>query len=209
MASNIALKRAKRAQQRKQVVALKRRLEVVESALGLRARRAAQSPIRLCALHGEVVDGAVEGGIASVVLARGRTQDFVTVAIFLVDTFCLGIKDVFFRDLDGDELAFICEGLSETAPLTAVEPAYARKLLREAAAWGASIGFRPHRDFVAAEQTFGDVGAESCDAAFTFGHDGRPLYMPGSTETRAQIRQRFAHLIARFGPDGFDYIAEL
>jgi hypothetical protein len=209
MASNVALKRAKRAQQRKQAVAVKRRLELVESALGPRARRAAQSPLRLCVLQGEVVDGAVAGGIASVLLARGRSQESVTAAIFLVDTYCLGIKDVIFRDFDADELAFVVKGMSANTPLTVVEPAYARKLLHQAAAWGTSIGFRPHRDFAAAEQIFGDVSADACDAAFSFGHDGKPFYVPGPTETRAQVRQRFAHLIARFGPDGFDYITEL
>ena len=209
MASNIALKRARRAKQRKQVVAGKRRLELVESALGPRARRVAQSPIQLCAIHGEVVDGAVEDGIASIVLARGRSPRFVTAAIFLVDTYCLGIKDVLFTDFEADELDLLCEGMAATAPLSEVEPAYARKLLHEAAAWGASIGFRPHRDFVAAEQIFGDVSADDCDVAFSFGREGKPLYVPGATETRTQVRQRLAHLLSRFGPEGFDYVVEL
>jgi hypothetical protein len=209
MASNVAFKRTKRARQRKQAVARRRQLELVESAIGARARRAASAPIRLCALHGEVAAGAVEGGVASVILARGRTAEFATAAIFLVDTFCLGIKNVIFRDLDSDELAFICERMSETAPLAAIEPAHARGFLREAAAWGASIGFKPHRDFVAAEQLFGDVSADACDTAFTFGQDGKPFYMTGPTETRARIRQRLAHLLARFGPDGFEYAVGL
>jgi hypothetical protein len=187
----------------------RRRLELVESTIGAQACRAAETPIRLCALHGQIVDGAVDGGIASVLLARGRTPAVVTTAVFLVDTFCLGIKDVIFDELEADELAFLVESMAEAAPLTGVEPAYALKLLREAAAWGASIGFKPHREFVAAEQLFGDVRAEACDSAFSFGKDGKPFYAPGPTETRAQVRQRLAHLLARFGPEGFDYVVEV
>jgi len=209
MASSAILKRQRRAQQRKQAVVSKRQLELVESTIGARARRAAAMPIRVCALHGQLVDGAVDGGIASVVLARGRTPDYATAAIFLVDTFCLGVKDVIVQEFEADQLAFLIESMAEVSPVTELEPSYARKLLREAAAWGASIGFKPHRDFVAAEQLFGDVRAEACEAVFTFGKDGKPFYMPGPTETRAQVRQRLAHLLARFGPDGFDHMVEV
>ena len=202
MATNLAVKRAKRAQARKQVVAQKRRLELVDSGLGAQARRAALAPIRLCLLHGDLI----EDGSASVVLARGHGETLTT-AVFLVDVYCLGIKDVFMRALDSDDLTMMCEEMAAAAPIAPVDPAYARKLLRDAAAWAASIGFKPPRDHAAIEQLFGDIDTDACDTAFTFGRDGKPLYIPGPSETRAQVRQRVTHLISRFGEEGFEYVA--
>ena len=50
MAINIAQKRARKAQRRKQVVAQKRRAEELEASLPARVLRAAQAPIQHCFL---------------------------------------------------------------------------------------------------------------------------------------------------------------
>ncbi|HUZ11274.1 MAG TPA: hypothetical protein VMU93_00295 [Caulobacteraceae bacterium] len=204
MASNVALKRARRAVERKRDMAQQRRLELVESRVGAQARRAAQTPIRRCLLHGDVEDG-----MANIILARGSTPHRLTTAFFLVDTYCLGVKDIALRDLDRADFDAAVEAMGATERLTEVEPAYGRKLIRDAAAWAASIGFRPHRDLVAVEQIFGDVEADACTAEFVFGKDGKPLYIPGPTETAAQVRQRLAHLMDQLGKDGFDCLMAL
>lgn len=200
MAASIALKRARKGLQRKQAVGQKRKLALVESAPAARARKAAAAPIRHCLLHGDIGDG-----MANVIVAREASPYRLVAAFFLVDLYCLGIKDVFLQEFGAEEFGMYSLVMGSEAPLTPVDPAYARKLLRDAAAWAASIGFKPHRDFVAVEQIFGDVDANACAKTFTFGKDGRPFYVPGPTETRAQIRQRFGHLVNRLGEDGFDY----
>jgi len=50
MATNMALKRARKAQRRKQVVAQKRRAEALEASLPARVLRAAHEPIQHCFL---------------------------------------------------------------------------------------------------------------------------------------------------------------
>jgi len=74
-------------------------------------------------------------------------------------------------------------------PLKEVDPSYARKLLREAAAWAQSVGFPPHRDFAVVEQMFGDVDPAACDVEFRFGRDGRPINMLGPSDPVSLIRQ--------------------
>jgi len=68
--------------------------------------------------------------------------------------------------------------------MASVDPSYARKLLRDVAAWAASIGFAPHRDFAAIERLFGDVSADASHAAFQFGREGKPLYVQSPTQLR-------------------------
>jgi hypothetical protein len=186
MAANMALKRARKAQRRKQVVAEKRRLELVDTGLAAQVRRAAEMPIQRCI----VTEGLFDVGIGTLHLARGATPHQLTVGSFLVDPFCLGIKDAFVRSANGEEFAFYIDSMAEDVPLKAVEPSYARKLLRDAAAWAHSKGFAPHRDFAIVEQIFGDVDPAACDVEFRFGRDGEPVYVPGPSEPLWLIRQR-------------------
>src|SRR5882757_2230282 len=105
MGTNMAVKRAKKAQRRKQVLAEKRRAEALEASLPARVLRAAQTPIQHCLLTEELF----ETGIGTLILARGATPHFLAFGSFLLDVFCLGIKDVTFESLERDEFAMYVE----------------------------------------------------------------------------------------------------
>ncbi len=188
--ANMALKRAAKANRRKAIVAEKRKLELLNDTLTARVLRAAQAPIQHCLIPETLFDR----GIGTVILARGISTYHLTLGIFLVDTWCLGIKDTCFRPMDAEAFETIIAQLDDTSPMASVDPSYARKLLRDAAAWAASIGFAPHRDFAAIERLFGDVKADACDATFQFGREGRPLYVQGPGGSPAQVRLRFGGL---------------
>lgn len=179
MAINIAQKRARKAQRRKQVVAQKRRAEDLEASLPVRVQRAAELPIQACFL----TEALFDGGMGTLVLARSATPDRVALSSYLLDTFCLGIKDVTFETVGGEYFQFYMDTTDRVSPLIEVDPTYARKLLRDLAAWSRSLGFAPHRDFAVVERIFGDVNAEASDAVFQFGRDGKPLYIPGPNDT--------------------------
>jgi hypothetical protein len=86
------------------------------------------------------------------------------------------------------------DALGRGSPLISVDPSYARKLLRDLAAWSQSIGFAPHRDFAAVERIFGDVSADASDADFRFGRDGKPVYISGPSDTAPLMRRRIENL---------------
>jgi hypothetical protein len=195
MATNIAQKRGRKAQRRKQMLAEKRRAEAVDAGLPARVLRAADAPIQHCLL----TESVFEGGIGTLVLARGATRHHLAFSSFLIDVFCLGIKDVMFGSIDGEDFEMYIDGTDAVT----VDPSYARKLLRDLAAWSRSIGFAPHRDFAAVERIFGNVSAEASDAAFRFGCEGKPFYVPGPNDTNAQIRLRIEQLRKHLGDDGF------
>ena len=201
MATNVAQKRARKAQRRKQVVAQKRRAELLESSLPARVLRAAHAPVQHCFLTESVFDI----GMGTLVLARGATHHHIALSSFLIDVFCLGIKDVMFESVESEVFEMYMEATDAGSPMISVDPSYARKLLRELAVWSQSIGFTPHRDFVAVERIFGDVSAEASDAVFRFGRDGKPVYIPGPTDTAPLIRRRIEQLQKSLGDDGFDF----
>lgn len=199
MAINMAQKRARKAERRKQVVAQKRRAEELEASLPSRVLRAGQAPIQGCFL----TEALFDGGMGTLVLARGATPHHVALGSFLLDTFCLGIKDVTFESVGGEYFQLYMDAMDAASPMVAVDPSYARKLLRDLAVWSRSIGFAPYRDFAAVERIFGDVNADASDEVFRFGHDGKPLYIPGPNDTAPLIRRRIEQLRKHLGDDGF------
>ena len=201
MATNIAVKRARKAQRRKQVVAQKRRAEALEASLPARVLRAAHAPLQHCFLTESVFDI----GMGTLVLARGATPHHISLSSFLIDVFCLGIKDVMFESVESEVFEMYMDATDAGSPMVSVDPSYARKLLRDVAAWSQSIGFAPHRDFAAVERMFGDVSADASDAVFRFGRDGKPVYIPGPSETAPLIRRRIGQLQKYLGDDGFGF----
>jgi hypothetical protein len=200
MATNIALKRARKAQRRKQVVAQKRRAELLDASLPARVLRAAHAPIQRCFLTESVFDI----GMGTLVLARGATPHHIAFGSFLIDVFCLGIKDVMFESVERDVFETYMDATDAGSPMVSVDPSYARKLLRDLAAWSQSIGFAPHRDFAAVERIFGDASADASDAVFRFGRDGKPVYIPGPNDTTPLIQRRIEQLQKHLGDEGFD-----
>jgi hypothetical protein len=201
MPTNMALKRARKAQRRKQVVAQKRRAEVLEASLPARVLRAAHAPIQHCFLTESVFDI----GMGTLVLARGATPRHVALSSFLIDAFCLGIKDVMFESVESEVFEMYMDATDAAAPMVSVDPSYARKLLRDLAAWSQSIGFAPHRDFAVVERMFGGVSADASDAVFRFGRGGKPVYIPGPSDTAPLIRRRIEQLQKYLGDDGFGF----
>lgn len=198
MATNMALKRGRKAQRRKQQVTEKRKAEALEMSLPNRVLRAAQTPIQRCLLPTNLY----EVGMGPLILARGATPDYLTMSSFLLDVLCLGIKDVTFAKIEGSTLGQYIDMAG--TPMAAVEPSLARKLLRELAAWSQSMGFAPHRDFAVAEQLFGDVDPDASDAVFEFGRDGKPFYVQGPGDSPQLVMRRLAQVqkVIRAGEAG-------
>src|ERR1700688_3881566 len=201
MATNMALKRARKAQRRNQVVAQKRRAEALEASVPARVLRAAHAPIQYCFLTESVFDI----GMGTLVLARGTTPHHIALSSFLIDVFCLGIKDVMFESVESEVFEMYMDATDAGSPMVSVDPSYARKLLRDLAAWSQSIGFAPHRDFAAVEPVFGDVSADASDAVFRCGRAAKPVYIPGPNDTAHLIQRRIEQLRKYLGDNGFGF----
>jgi hypothetical protein len=202
MSGRIAHRRAAKAARRKKLLAERRKTAVAERQLPLaeRMQRLGTAPLHSCLIREDA-----ECGISMVILTREAKGGGLVLASFLVDVHCLGVKDVLFRHSDRAEIEDIVAAMEEEAPFTAVDPSYARKLLRDCVAYARSIGIEPHPDYAATELLFGEASADACDASFVFGYEGKPLYVPGPTETPAKIRQRLEQLRRTLGEDGFHF----
>jgi yecA family protein len=147
-----------------------------------------------------------EHGLAHLLVARIRGDGSADVGVFLVDVFCLGVKDAFLEtDVPASELEeFIATNLPD-ASRERIHPACAKKLIDGAMAYAESLGFAPHRDFRKARRVLSGLDTALCPTEFTFGANGRPCFVQGPNDTPERIERVLAILEARCGPDGFDY----
>jgi yecA family protein len=146
-------------------------------------------------------------GLANVVMVRVRDDGSADFAMFLVDLFCLGVKDVISES--GVTEQSVQELVNERLPedfRERLHPACAKKMIEGAIAYAELLGFAPHRDFRKARKVLAGLDAAVCPTDFTYGEDGKPCYVRGANDDEARVEKILARLEARCGPDGFTYV---
>jgi hypothetical protein len=161
-----------------------------------------QAPIYEC----KIPKSLFEMGIGHIVFSRRFPSGKICVAVFLLDVFCLGVKDVFCHTVDPGEYTQIIERLAYNEPIESIDPACARKLIEGGVQYAQRLSLRPHPDYKVVEKIFGDVDAAACPLSFEYGSDGKPFYVAGPNDTPAKSRQVISVLEQQCGPDGFHYM---
>lgn len=147
-----------------------------------------------------------DAGIAQIIVARIRDNGRAEIGFFLVDQWCLGVKDAFLQD-DSSE-SELRELLRDRLPedfRERLHPACAKKMIEGAVAYAASLGIDPARDFRKAKRVLTGLNSSDCPETFTFGRDGKPFYVEGPDDDPERTERVLALLEKRFGADGFDY----
>lgn len=144
-------------------------------------------------------------GLGNLVVSR-RAANRVAVGVFLVDVFCLGVKDAFFDVVSLEKYQSLLASIRRDGPYVPIHPTCARKLVEEAVGYASSLGLDPHKDYRLAKAIFGDLDASVCPTSFEFGKDGKPLFFAGPNETPKRCRQILDTLAKHCGQDGYHYI---
>lgn len=153
-----------------------------------------------------ILKGWEEQGITRVVVARTRDAAWVEAGVFLVDAFCLGVKDAFLTEASAVDWPGVLNRMLPADERVALHPACARKFVEGAVAYTEALGIAPHRDYKKARRAFGSVSASDCPETFTYGQNGKPLFVAGPNDDAARIDRVMRVLTAKLGPDGFHYI---
>jgi hypothetical protein len=161
-------------------------------------------PVHECLM----AENMLETGLGSVWISRKLPNGKLAVGVFLLDIFCLGVKNAMLWEKmpQGQYEAMQAMSLGET--LVPVKPCCATKLILEAAAYAESLGFNPHEDHVTARTVLEGIETADCGADYEFGQDGRPLYIPGPNESPKMMARIIEQLRKRCGEDGFDVMTE-
>jgi hypothetical protein len=145
-------------------------------------------------------------GMSQVVIARFKNDGRVEMGVFLLDVYCLGVKNAFFVQGDESVLAEILQNIARSCgPLEEHSAAWGRKLVEGAANYALRLGFAPHRDYKKAARVLGGIDPKDCPETFTFGHNGKPHFIAGPNETEFRRDRIIKHLTKTLGSDGFNF----
>jgi hypothetical protein len=146
--------------------------------------------------------GGGERGLATVCVARTTGHERYEVCTYLVDYWCLGLKDTIgLKKFNGTQYREFLEMVYEHYD------SYQQISFTEAQAivWGSieyakTLGIKPHRDF---EQTKAHLGEWKGEMQLKFGRDGKPFYFQGPYDNKDKI---FKALRESVGDGNFDYV---
>ena len=122
-----------------------------------------------------VSDDMTEYGEGHVIVTRRHTGGRISVAMYLVDTYCIGVKDSLFRlRLEEEEL----EEMLERAP-SIRECSYeeAHNWVYGAIAWAEEAGIEPDKSFAVTKYMLEEDTDEIPLIEYEFGRDGKHLLM--------------------------------
>lgn len=151
-------------------------------------------------------DSIFEDGIGDVIVCRYKSGGWVEAGVFLVNVWCLGVKDAFFEACTEEEFQHI---LTKFFPDGVPQPKPAcegRKLVEGALHYAKTLGFSPHPDYKKGARVFGGINASDCPSDFIFGRDGRPLYIQGPHDDKEKAERIISTLTNKLGQKGFDFI---
>ncbi|MBI1904350.1 MAG: hypothetical protein HYS13_24915 [Planctomycetia bacterium] len=168
-----------------------------------RLERAATAPVLHCCAHRAIF----EQGMGQVLVSRQLDSGNVAFALFLVDLYCLGVKDAMSGVLPRGAYEFrIYDKLLESGPVLKLKAQCARKLVEGSVAYADDLGFAPHADHQVARLILGDIDASACAQEFTYGKDGKPLFIAGPYDDPDRCRYIVNVLADRMGEGGYHYV---
>ncbi len=152
--------------------------------------------------HDPCADESTGGLVTALVARRRRHRRGATVCVYLLDVYCLGVKNAMGPDdLDGERLRWLGEkvfgGYHEPPIAAPIE--LVRDLVFGAAQYAQQLGFAPHPDF---EQARDHLGPWAGPSAITFGRDGKPTYISGPYDNPEQVLRTLRQAVGR---KGFNY----
>lgn len=150
-------------------------------------------------------EGYQEAGIANVTIARHGPFSQVAYVIFLVDMYCLGVKDVVIELGPEWKWNERLQQLRESRdPAMKFSPEAARKLIEGAVEYARSAGIEPHRDYASARLIFGTIDASHCLTDFVFGKDGKPYFVAGPYDGPERVNKILQTLTDNVGEGNYD-----
>jgi hypothetical protein len=191
----------KKGDKKKQQKALKRRTErkqvrkqenVLQVLSPLRYIRQARSyPIEGC----WVQQGWDEGGLAVVVIARRQPNGNIVFGNYLVDLYCLGLKDTYFNaDIPSSQFQheFLPKMFRTAGKPIKISPDLAHEIIYGSIEYARQFGFRPHRDFAQSQFILDPPDAHPRTGKVKFGKDGKPFFISGPHDNVDAILRQLA-----------------
>jgi len=150
-----------------------------------------------------------DGGLAVVVVARCQPNGNLAFGNYLVDYYCLGLKDTF-CNADVPANVFRHDALPKMyhaagRPIS-ISPDLAHEIIYGSIEYAAQFRFHPHRDFRDSQLLLDPPEMRPRSGAVEFGKDGKPFYIAGPHDYPDAIMRQ---LMRTVGAGHFNYLMPL
>lgn len=167
-------------------------------------RHARDYPIQDCYVH----EGWEESGLAVVVVIRRQPNGHIVFGNYLVDYYCLGLKNTFCNaDIPPHRFQreFMPKLFRVGRPLK-ISAALAHEIVYGGIEYAARFGFRPQRDFKDSQYVLDPPETHPRTGTVEFGYEGKPFFISGPYDNvDAIIRQ----LRRTAGEGNFEYMMQI
>ena len=139
-------------------------------------------------------------GESPIIVTRKHKGDKYTSAFYLVDSYCTGVKDTFYRvRLDEDEYKDLMRHVCRGCNLEKVDYVEAHNWIFGAIEFAAEAGIDPHKDFAVTKWLLEDDEEDTIPIIeYDFGRDGKHHLV---TQTQAEANKYLPALRANLGND--------
>ncbi|MBP1664416.1 MAG: hypothetical protein H6Q19_1556 [Bacteroidetes bacterium] len=149
-----------------------------------------------------------EEGMAEVVVARIHTNGNITFGVYLVDVYCLGVKDSFCNfNQPLDKYEELISRLSAQMGMITIEYALAHNIVFAAMEYAAELGFKACKEFV---QTTKFILEEDTDEVelidIECGYNGKPMFIKTDATTDAQADDIIRQLEKTVGKGNYEVL---
>ncbi len=179
---------------RRQKQLAKKKAKRVEKRTELAKQHSDNPLIRLAGAEAwPVVDALVpeaiwSSGIGQLVFTRRLPDGRFALANFLVDVYCLGVKNAYWGIVSEWDLDKLKRKLRGMGPLHAVTPEQFAKLVFGAVDYAQQFGFVPHPDYRHAKLLLAGIDPTRCTDTFEYGRDGKPFFINGPHDSAEKIK---------------------
>jgi hypothetical protein len=166
-------------------------------------RRARTFPILECWIS---ADWQKDGlGLVEILVARQQPNENICFGMYLVDKFCLGLKNTFGRvgySRTRYENEFHNAFFQNTQP-EACSPELAHQMIYASIEYAAQFGFMPEKDFTLTQYLLAPRGELEEPYDLTFGKDGKPFFIAGPYDDAKLILQQLERTA---GPGNYHHL---
>jgi hypothetical protein len=150
-----------------------------------------------------------DGGLAVVVVGRRQPNGNLAFGNYLVDYYCLGLKDTY-CNVDMSTAVFQHDAMPQMyhaagRPLS-ISPDLAHEIIYGSIEYAAQFKFHPHRDFRDSQLLLDPPETHRRSGSVKFGKDGKPFYIAGPHDNRDAIMRQ---LLRTVGAGHFNYFMPL
>ncbi|MCC3434792.1 MAG: sigma-70 family RNA polymerase sigma factor [Oscillatoriales cyanobacterium] len=144
-------------------------------------------------------------GLGLVMVTRSKGYNRFVVTSYLIDYWCLGVKDAMPpRNCNDSQYKNLVENAySQFLGYEEISLEQAQALVWGAIAYAKKLGFEPHRDF---EQSKAHLGESTSEIGLNFGRNGEPCYVEGPYDNTTKIINTLKKSV---GDGNFDFLHEI